>query len=1240
MGTFTLKNVEISVGVPTRLTDLFVFSSDGDFDWGRLQIINPGYSVSGAFSSGNIHFFSIHDVFYTAQNSLDEPINPAPFARDVFVVFSTLAGVNSFLIDLLILSQSDSEIIISRAQSLFTSFGDTIDLGNLYVAQRNAGAVVDANDSGAGNDNVRLPSSTSLSPFDPNRPFLAGTGNDTVVAGADAAAWIEGGADNDFLTGGGRADRLIGGNGDDVLRGLAGDDTLDGGEMIDRLTGGAGADELIGGAGDDRFFYSAAAELPGDKIRGDAGFDRIRIEGGGSYDFHTAQIESVERVDISTNAIVSIFLSNSAVASVSNRRLQVVGQIGSAPNIAPVTTSVEVDASGFLAEQSLDFRGATGTINGGREGFEGNDIITGGRGNDSIAGGAGNDVIQGGDGRDLLIGGPGTDDINGNGGNDTFVLGNTDGANGERIRGGVGDDEIRLIDYSSSYDLRDFVISEIERLWFAGNGTVTLAHAQFESITQLVLGEIDSEGEVLVFTTSGEFELEGKVTGADRIQAAAGNDEIGGTDLNEIILGGPGYDVLKGRVGTDKIYGGTDSDSLFGGEDADIVSGGGGDDKVSAGDEGDFASASTERDVLGGGAGDDTLYGDGGDLLIGGTDSDRLFARGAGTLISFDPTALFAADRGTPDKYETMHGTSDAQIFMARGFVNITGVDLSDELYVEDASTVVPGALALQSFFSRDKEVPNKWWLIQLGFNLAGEGFFEPGSIFPLSAVSFQFSDANAPENLFPIIRGGRRQLDTLIDNKLEISQLAFPEATEAASIANADMLEVVWVGRFDSSSFPGSISPTKINLVKEAEYLSLKKIVTDIGIKLAEDFVEDKVREAKVHATDAVFKIVVERFFTPSFVLAIIEQKFGNIQKELLRGFNFTPIPLINFVPAALDITNALKEYFDYKSKNPEADATPEYLAMLGDIAGAITGLFFGEVFGEAIGFLPQVGFAFAEALYVEIVKTISIKIDERAREIIDNLEGSDGADLIDRRSDESSFVYYTGDGNDKVLDGSGSSIFIVGSGGGDDTYDGGAGDDAAWYLSTTTGVQVNLGLEFGQGAEVGNDTLIAIEKVRGGRGQDQLIGSAGNNELSGESGDDSLDGGNGADTLNGDEGADRLDGGTGNDSLSGGIGTDTLTGGAGDDRFLIRDLQDLVIETSGGGADTIITSVSMTMPDHVETLQIADGISGIALTGGAGNDMLIGNGLTNTFVGGAGDDVILAGNVTLADIYALFTI
>jgi len=111
------------------------------------------------------------------------------------------------------------------------------------------------------------------------------------------------------------------------------------------------------------------------------------------------------------------------------------------------------------------------------------------------------------------------------------------------------------------------------------------------------------------------------------------------------------------------------------------------------------------------------------------------------------------------------------------------------------------------------------------------------------------------------------------------------------------------------------------------------------------------------------------------------------------------------------------------------------------------------------------------------------------------------------------------------------------------------------------------------------------------------------------------------------------------GDDTLTGGVGRNTLDGGGGNDVFFIGDTLDLIIETAGGGADTIITSVSMTMPDQVEALQIAAGISGITITGGAGNDMLVGNGLANSLNGGAGDDVILAGNVTLADIYALFT-
>jgi serralysin len=228
-------------------------------------------------------------------------------------------------------------------------------------------------------------------------------------------------------------------------------------------------------------------------------------------------------------------------------------------------------------------------------------------------------------------------------------------------------------------------------------------------------------------------------------------------------------------------------------------------------------------------------------------------------------------------------------------------------------------------------------------------------------------------------------------------------------------------------------------------------------------------------------------------------------------------------------------------------------------------------------------------------------------------------------------------------------------------------------------------------------NDTLI------GNGAHNLLIGNAGVDSLSGEAGNDTLDGGGGADVLVGGEGADRflidaaseqvieaagggadtiiasvsytmptnievlmlgdgvvgqsltggsandvlignanannLSGGAGNDTLDGGGGVDTLSGGQGADRFLIDTASDQVIETSGGGADTIISSVSYTVPAHVEALMLAAGVSGLSLTGSSGSDILIGNGLANNFFGGAGDDVIMGQDMSVATILALFS-
>ncbi|MCA4917828.1 MAG: FG-GAP repeat protein [Roseomonas sp.] len=177
---------------------------------------------------------------------------------------------------------------------------------------------------------------------------------------------------------------------------------------------------------------------------------------------------------------------------------------------------------------------------------------------------------------------------------------------------------------------------------------------------------------------------------------------------------------------------------------------------------------------------------------------------------------------------------------------------------------------------------------------------------------------------------------------------------------------------------------------------------------------------------------------------------------------------------------------------------------------------------------------------------------------------------------------------------------------------------DDTGWVQGTTSDGFVSF--TNGTATALVAEALLAPPPPSPTNGNDNLAGTGGNDSIDGLAGNDSILGA------------------AGNDTLSGGAGADTLGGGTGNDLFFVTDAGDVVIELAGGGADTIITSVSMTMPDQLETLRIASGTSGITITGGAGNDMLIGNALANNFNGGAGDDVILAGNVTLADIYALF--
>jgi Ca2+-binding RTX toxin-like protein len=261
---------------------------------------------------------------------------------------------------------------------------------------------------------------------------------------------------------------------------------------------------------------------------------------------------------------------------------------------------------------------------------------------------------------------------------------------------------------------------------------------------------------------------------------------------------------------------------------------------------------------------------------------------------------------------------------------------------------------------------------------------------------------------------------------------------------------------------------------------------------------------------------------------------------------------------------------------------------------------------------------------------------------------------------------------------------------GGGPDTLTGGDGNDT--YLvnlgdmvveATNGGVDtVKSNINWVLAANVENLTLT-------GSGNTYGTGNNLNNGITGNGGANTLDGGAGADTLAGgagndtylvddggdliievpDEGSDTvqasvtyvlganlenlfLTGGsatnaTGNDKankltgnaadnrLDGGAGADTLAGGGGNDIYLVDDIADKINEVLNEGEDSVLASVSYTLPANLEKLSLT-GTSAIngtgnslanTLSGNSGDNVLSGGGGADTLIGGDGNDTYIAG-------------
>jgi Ca2+-binding RTX toxin-like protein len=243
-------------------------------------------------------------------------------------------------------------------------------------------------------------------------------------------------------------------------------------------------------------------------------------------------------------------------------------------------------------------------------------------------------------------------------------------------------------------------------------------------------------------------------------------------------------------------------------------------------------------------------------------------------------------------------------------------------------------------------------------------------------------------------------------------------------------------------------------------------------------------------------------------------------------------------------------------------------------------------------------------------------------------HLQGGPGDDLLIGGGGND--VLDGGPGNDTLLGGTGNDQLIGGPGNdfldgglGADVIDGGDGTDTVDYSNRTQSVSVTPDGIANDGQAGEGDNVVNVESINGGSGNDYLVGSPGNGVINGGPGNDTLVGGGGSKTLVGGPGLDTVSYAGRNDPV-----TVDLAAGTGDAAGEHDTLQQIENVTGGNGNDTILGDDGTNILDGGPGNDTIDGRGGNdQLFGGPGNDTLIGGPGDDTLDGGPGNDTLLGG-------------
>jgi Ca2+-binding RTX toxin-like protein len=203
---------------------------------------------------------------------------------------------------------------------------------------------------------------------------------------------------------------------------------------------------------------------------------------------------------------------------------------------ATITCQAGVDCLG--TRKADDLKGTAGKDH--IYGRRGGDILRGLGEFDELHGQSGKDRLFGGPEVDFLIGGPGNDALGGGGDDDWYFFGDNWG------KDTITDDATS----ANSILMRDI-----------GTGT--------PFVTDNLIIDLRTSEEPEVQNVSGTSTIDWEGNAINEVDGGAGDDEITGNELANMLFGGPGEDTLFGRGGDDEIIAmdGSPDDTVDCGED-------------------------------------------------------------------------------------------------------------------------------------------------------------------------------------------------------------------------------------------------------------------------------------------------------------------------------------------------------------------------------------------------------------------------------------------------------------------------------------------------------------------------------------------------------------------------------------------------------------------------------------------------------------------------------------------------